>query len=216
MVTTAAKGFAQPSAALPWALLLLREKKKKRKSRIKCKRVFLPPPPPPSLPPIHQGTATNPGINQRALQLLFSEVRGKAADWDYAISVSAAEIYNEALRYREETGGGRHSSGASGAAGGAGVGGHHPNAALRHRPTSLVLAAHLAPKGFGRWIWLGKDLFLNLFPVHAALPKHSPSSSVINTGSQPCHRSHSPGLGAASPSPPWMLYLEITNWALGA
>ncbi|NXE84032.1 KIFC3 protein, partial [Cochlearius cochlearius] len=46
-----------------------------------------------------EGTAANPGINQRALQLLFSEVRGKAADWDYAISVSAAEIYNEALRY---------------------------------------------------------------------------------------------------------------------
>ncbi|XP_074738280.1 kinesin-like protein KIFC3 isoform X1 [Strix uralensis] len=45
-----------------------------------------------------EGTAANPGINQRALQLLFSEVRGKAADWDYAISVSAAEIYNEALR----------------------------------------------------------------------------------------------------------------------
>ncbi|NWT46780.1 KIFC3 protein, partial [Chroicocephalus maculipennis] len=45
-----------------------------------------------------EGTAANPGINQRALQLLFSEVRGKAADWEYAISVSAAEIYNEALR----------------------------------------------------------------------------------------------------------------------
>ncbi|NXE40388.1 KIFC3 protein, partial [Ptilorrhoa leucosticta] len=45
-----------------------------------------------------EGTAANPGINQRALQLLFSEVRGKAADWDYAITVSAAEIYNEALR----------------------------------------------------------------------------------------------------------------------
>ncbi|NXA25541.1 KIFC3 protein, partial [Ibidorhyncha struthersii] len=45
-----------------------------------------------------EGTAANPGINQRALQLLFSEVRGKAADWDYTISVSAAEIYNEALR----------------------------------------------------------------------------------------------------------------------
>lgn len=49
--------------------------------------------------PILQGTAANPGINQRALQLLFSEVRGKAADWDYTITVSAAEIYNEALRY---------------------------------------------------------------------------------------------------------------------
>ncbi|NXW78032.1 KIFC3 protein, partial [Hirundo rustica] len=45
-----------------------------------------------------EGTAANPGINQRALQLLFSEVRGKAADWDYTITVSAAEIYNEALR----------------------------------------------------------------------------------------------------------------------
>ncbi|XP_051485104.1 kinesin-like protein KIFC3 isoform X2 [Apus apus] len=45
-----------------------------------------------------EGTAANPGINQRALQLLFSEVRGKAADWDYSISVSAAEIYNESLR----------------------------------------------------------------------------------------------------------------------
>ncbi|XP_054025821.1 kinesin-like protein KIFC3 isoform X1 [Dryobates pubescens] len=45
-----------------------------------------------------EGTAANPGINQRALQLLFSEVRSKAADWDYAISVSAAEIYNESLR----------------------------------------------------------------------------------------------------------------------
>ncbi|XP_071613424.1 kinesin-like protein KIFC3 isoform X9 [Heliangelus exortis] len=47
---------------------------------------------------VHQGTAANPGINQRALQLLFSEVRSKSADWDYAISVSAAEIYNESLR----------------------------------------------------------------------------------------------------------------------
>ncbi|NXX97954.1 KIFC3 protein, partial [Centropus bengalensis] len=45
-----------------------------------------------------EGTAANPGINQRALQLLFSEVRSKAADWDYTISVSAAEIYNESLR----------------------------------------------------------------------------------------------------------------------
>ncbi|NXD30096.1 KIFC3 protein, partial [Spelaeornis formosus] len=45
-----------------------------------------------------EGTAANPGINQRALQLLFSEVRGKAADWDYTITVSAAEIYNETLR----------------------------------------------------------------------------------------------------------------------
>ncbi|XP_039769361.1 kinesin-like protein KIFC3 isoform X3 [Ornithorhynchus anatinus] len=45
-----------------------------------------------------EGTPENPGINQRALQLLFSEVREKASDWEYVITVSVAEIYNEALR----------------------------------------------------------------------------------------------------------------------
>lgn len=45
-----------------------------------------------------EGTPENPGINQRALQLLFSEVREKASDWEYTITVSAAEIYNEILR----------------------------------------------------------------------------------------------------------------------
>uniref|UniRef100_A0A8D0L5S6 Kinesin-like protein n=1 Tax=Sphenodon punctatus TaxID=8508 RepID=A0A8D0L5S6_SPHPU len=45
-----------------------------------------------------EGTPENPGINQRALQLLFSEVQGKASDWDYTITVSVAEIYNEAIR----------------------------------------------------------------------------------------------------------------------
>ncbi|XP_008833095.1 kinesin-like protein KIFC3 isoform X2 [Nannospalax galili] len=45
-----------------------------------------------------EGTPENPGINQRALQLLFSEVQEKASDWQYNITVSAAEIYNEALR----------------------------------------------------------------------------------------------------------------------
>ncbi|XP_070117979.1 kinesin-like protein KIFC3 isoform X6 [Equus caballus] len=45
-----------------------------------------------------EGTPENPGINQRALQLLFSEVQEKASDWAYTITVSAAEIYNEALR----------------------------------------------------------------------------------------------------------------------
>lgn len=46
-----------------------------------------------------QGTPENPGINQRALQLLFSEVQEKASAWEYTITVSAAEIYNEALRW---------------------------------------------------------------------------------------------------------------------
>ncbi|XP_064414517.1 kinesin-like protein KIFC3 [Latimeria chalumnae] len=45
-----------------------------------------------------QGPPENPGINQRALCLLFSEVAGKAPDWDYTIKVSMVEIYNEALR----------------------------------------------------------------------------------------------------------------------
>ncbi|XP_078029202.1 kinesin-like protein KIFC3 isoform X3 [Epinephelus lanceolatus] len=45
-----------------------------------------------------EGEVDNPGINQRALRLLFSEVTEKAPDWDYKISVSMAEIYNETLR----------------------------------------------------------------------------------------------------------------------
>lgn len=53
-----------------------------------------------ALPP-PQGTSDNPGINQRALQLLFSEVQDKASDWEYTITVSAAEIYNELLRWAQ-------------------------------------------------------------------------------------------------------------------
>ncbi|XP_039867845.1 kinesin-like protein KIFC3 isoform X6 [Simochromis diagramma] len=45
-----------------------------------------------------EGVADNPGINQRALRLLFSEVSEKAPDWDYKITVSMVEIYNETLR----------------------------------------------------------------------------------------------------------------------
>uniref|UniRef100_H2ZTY9 Kinesin-like protein n=1 Tax=Latimeria chalumnae TaxID=7897 RepID=H2ZTY9_LATCH len=45
-----------------------------------------------------QGPPENPGINQRALHLLFSEVVRKVPDWDYIIKVSMVEIYNEALR----------------------------------------------------------------------------------------------------------------------
>ncbi|NXK10558.1 KIFC3 protein, partial [Herpetotheres cachinnans] len=85
-----------------------------------------------------EGTAANPGINQRALQLLFSEVRGKAADWDYAISVSAAEIYNEALRYREEE---RLPGGASRAAGELASAGITPRCSPH--PTSPALASQL-------------------------------------------------------------------------
>uniref|UniRef100_A0A667XAQ7 Kinesin-like protein n=1 Tax=Myripristis murdjan TaxID=586833 RepID=A0A667XAQ7_9TELE len=45
-----------------------------------------------------EGVAEDPGINQRALRLLFSEVTEKAPDWDYKITVSMVEIYNETLR----------------------------------------------------------------------------------------------------------------------
>ncbi|XP_051512525.1 kinesin-like protein KIFC3 isoform X2 [Myxocyprinus asiaticus] len=44
-----------------------------------------------------EGIPENPGINQRALRLLFSEVTEKP-DWDYKITVSMVEIYNETLR----------------------------------------------------------------------------------------------------------------------
>ncbi|XP_065116518.2 kinesin-like protein KIFC3 isoform X3 [Paramisgurnus dabryanus] len=45
-----------------------------------------------------EGVPTDPGINQRALRLLFSEVMEKKPDWDYKITVSMVEIYNETLR----------------------------------------------------------------------------------------------------------------------
>ncbi|XP_022606258.1 kinesin-like protein KIFC3 isoform X3 [Seriola dumerili] len=45
-----------------------------------------------------EGVVNDPGINQRALRLLFSEVTDKAPDWDYKITVSMVEIYNETLR----------------------------------------------------------------------------------------------------------------------
>ncbi|XP_016150000.1 kinesin-like protein KIFC3 [Sinocyclocheilus grahami] len=44
------------------------------------------------------GVPEDPGINQRALRLLFSEVSEKKPDWDYKITVSMVEIYNETLR----------------------------------------------------------------------------------------------------------------------
>ncbi|XP_060923548.1 kinesin-like protein KIFC3 isoform X2 [Limanda limanda] len=45
-----------------------------------------------------EGVVNDPGINQRALRLLFSEVTEKAPDWEYKISVGLVEIYNETLR----------------------------------------------------------------------------------------------------------------------
>ncbi|KAK2848285.1 hypothetical protein Q7C36_009967 [Tachysurus vachellii] len=45
-----------------------------------------------------EGIPEDPGINQRALHLLFSEVSEKMPDWRYTITVSMVEIYNETLR----------------------------------------------------------------------------------------------------------------------
>ncbi|XP_071973026.1 kinesin-like protein KIFC3 isoform X2 [Engystomops pustulosus] len=45
-----------------------------------------------------EGTASNPGINQRALRLLLSEVSERSRSWEHHLSVSMVEIYNETLR----------------------------------------------------------------------------------------------------------------------
>ncbi|XP_056142615.1 kinesin-like protein KIFC3 [Lampris incognitus] len=45
-----------------------------------------------------EGSAENPGINQRALKHLFSEIEDRKDMWSYAVSVSSVEIYNEVLR----------------------------------------------------------------------------------------------------------------------
>ncbi|KAJ8290722.1 hypothetical protein GJAV_G00016720 [Gymnothorax javanicus] len=45
-----------------------------------------------------EGSVENPGINQRALKHLFSEIEDRKDMWSYSISVSSVEIYNEVLR----------------------------------------------------------------------------------------------------------------------
>ncbi|XP_018596147.2 kinesin-like protein KIFC3 [Scleropages formosus] len=45
-----------------------------------------------------EGTAENPGINQRALKHLFSEIEDRKDMWTYSVTVSSVEIYNEVLR----------------------------------------------------------------------------------------------------------------------
>ncbi|KAJ8288134.1 hypothetical protein COCON_G00007930 [Conger conger] len=45
-----------------------------------------------------EGSVENPGINQRALKHLFSEIEDRKDMWSYSISVSSVEIYNEILR----------------------------------------------------------------------------------------------------------------------
>ncbi|XP_041376405.1 kinesin-like protein KIFC3 isoform X2 [Gigantopelta aegis] len=45
-----------------------------------------------------EGPPGDAGINQRAIQELFKEISERGSDWDYSISVSVLEIYNEAIR----------------------------------------------------------------------------------------------------------------------
>ncbi|XP_038125466.1 kinesin-like protein KIFC3 [Cyprinodon tularosa] len=45
-----------------------------------------------------EGTVENPGINQRALKHLFSEIDERKDMWSYTVTVSSVEIYNEVLR----------------------------------------------------------------------------------------------------------------------
>ncbi|KAM4614333.1 kinesin-like protein KIFC3 isoform 2-T2 [Discoglossus pictus] len=45
-----------------------------------------------------EGTPSDPGINQRALSLLLSEVKERSTAWEHELSVSMTEIYNESLR----------------------------------------------------------------------------------------------------------------------
>ncbi|XP_010882733.2 kinesin-like protein KIFC3 [Esox lucius] len=45
-----------------------------------------------------EGSTEDPGINQRALKHLFSEIEDRKDMWTYAVSVSSVEIYNEVLR----------------------------------------------------------------------------------------------------------------------
>ncbi|CAG2246937.1 KIFC2_3 [Mytilus edulis] len=45
-----------------------------------------------------EGPQSDPGINQRALKELFSETSTRVGDWQFTITVSAIEIYNEMIR----------------------------------------------------------------------------------------------------------------------
>ncbi|KAJ4931518.1 hypothetical protein JOQ06_025813 [Pogonophryne albipinna] len=45
-----------------------------------------------------EGSVENPGINQRALKHLFSEIEERKDMWTYTVNVSSVEIYNEVLR----------------------------------------------------------------------------------------------------------------------
>ncbi|KAM4611204.1 kinesin-like protein KIFC3, partial [Discoglossus pictus] len=45
-----------------------------------------------------EGSSENPGINQRALQALYKEMEARKGLWEYTVSLSMVEIYNEVIR----------------------------------------------------------------------------------------------------------------------
>ncbi|CAJ0940211.1 unnamed protein product [Ranitomeya imitator] len=45
-----------------------------------------------------EGTVENPGINQKALQVLYQEMEARSGLWYYQVSLSMVEIYNEVIR----------------------------------------------------------------------------------------------------------------------
>ncbi len=45
-----------------------------------------------------QGPDDDPGISKRALLELFEETKARKPDWQFTISVSMLEIYNEMIR----------------------------------------------------------------------------------------------------------------------
>ncbi|KAM8966335.1 kinesin-like protein KIFC3 [Pelodytes ibericus] len=45
-----------------------------------------------------EGTSENPGINQQAVQALYKEMEARSGLWDYSVSLSMVEIYNEIIR----------------------------------------------------------------------------------------------------------------------
>lgn len=45
-----------------------------------------------------QGPADNPGVNVRALAMLFGEARARAPDIEYEIGMSLLEIYNDQIK----------------------------------------------------------------------------------------------------------------------
>lgn len=48
-----------------------------------------------SLGRVQEGPSNDRGVNYRALDLLFRVVHERAGDWEYRVTVSVVEIYNE-------------------------------------------------------------------------------------------------------------------------